>query len=98
MTEEICLHCREPIKPYERRSPMLQPFHLACGLRMIIGGYNHICGRCSCCGGTEDPDPPGLSKREAARLAVDEWRRREDGPDCEDGPEFDGWEERSGEA
>lgn len=47
-----------------------QASHRECWLRAVIGGANHITGRCSCCGGDQDPDPPGLSRREAARAAV----------------------------
>lgn len=48
-------------------------YHADCHLRGIIGGLNHLRGRCTCCGGTEPPDPPGMSKREAAWRAVAYW-------------------------
>lgn len=51
-------------------------YHLECSMRLALGGVNHIQGRCTCQGGTEPPDPPHLSKREAARLAVATWNRR----------------------
>lgn len=44
--------------------------HLECWLRQGIGGANHQRGLCICCGGDMDPDPPGLTPREAARHAV----------------------------
>jgi hypothetical protein len=49
------------------------PYHYECHFRSIIGGLNHLRGRCTCCGGTEPPDPPELSKREAAAEAVKFW-------------------------
>ncbi len=48
-------------------------FHYACHLRSIVGGLNHQRGCCTCCGGTEPPDPAGLTRREAAEAAVAEW-------------------------
>ena len=50
------------------------PYHYECHLRGIVGGLNHQLGRCTCCGGTEPPDPPNMSRREAARLAVKNWQ------------------------
>lgn len=50
--------------------------HIECNLRGVIGGVNHIRGTCSCCGRTDDPDPLNVSKREAARLAMIEWEKR----------------------
>jgi hypothetical protein len=44
-------------------------------LRLVIGGAHHQLGNCTCCGGQQPPDPPGLTKREAARVAVDIFRR-----------------------
>lgn len=51
-------------------------YHLECSMRLALGGANHIAGRCTCCGGHDPPDPPHLTKREAARLAVATWNRR----------------------
>ena len=50
--------------------------HQECALRAIIGGVNHLRGLCTCCGGTLPPDPPNVTQREAARLAVAEWKRQ----------------------
>src|SRR4051812_36343552 len=47
------------------------PWHVECFFRHIMGGLNHLKGQCSCCGGTEPPDPPGMTAREAAIAA---WR------------------------
>jgi hypothetical protein len=52
--------------------------HEECCLRQVVGGVNHLLGRCTCCGGSDPPDPPGMNPREAARLAVETYRRQHD--------------------
>lgn len=69
-----CAHCGEAIKSDDDGILMPQAFHADCHIRRIVGGLNHQRGRCTCCGGTEPPDPPELSRREAARRAVAYWR------------------------
>ncbi len=76
-----CLHCDEPITgPVEwiplvtARGAGMRARHPECAMRMVIGGLNHLQGRCTCCGGTEPPDPPGMTHREAALAAADYWR------------------------
>ena len=54
-------------------------YHIECWLRTIVGAINHIFGRRECCGGTDPPDPPGLSKRDAALLAGRVLERRYEG-------------------
>lgn len=46
------------------------PYHLDCYIRNVVGGVNHLRGNCKCCGGTEPPDPPDLTKRQAATEAA----------------------------
>lgn len=46
-----------------------KPYHIECHLRSITGGANHLLKLCSCFGGDEEPDPPQLSKHDAAKLA-----------------------------
>lgn len=53
--------------------PALAVFHRECMLRMVVGGVNHQRGTCTCCGGTEPPDPEGATRREAAQIAAG-WR------------------------
>ena len=70
-----CAFCGERVAEGEDCGAMLEaPSHYECALRSVIGGYNHLRGRCTCCGGTLPPDPPELSKRDAARVAVAFWR------------------------
>jgi len=75
---KTCLHCGEIFMADDQGVTDMQgkPMHLECHLRMIVGGVNHIRGTCSCYGGTDDPDPPNVSKREAARLAMIEWEKK----------------------
>jgi len=79
----LCLWCEEPVTPSGvQQSPIpsqgadgsweLRLQHRECAARAILGGLNHLQGRCSCCGGTEPPDPPALSRRQAA-LAAFAW-------------------------
>jgi hypothetical protein len=79
---EACAWCGEKIVADDTGilMPMLglgvtsmRPYHYACHVRGIIGGLNHLRGRCTCCGGPDPPDPPGMSRRESARLAVEHW-------------------------
>jgi hypothetical protein len=72
--------CGEAIAEADERAPMAEAWHRECGIRMILGSVGHLERRCSCfrynqskeesC--DEDPagDPPGMSRREAARAAV----------------------------
>jgi hypothetical protein len=83
-----CPYCEEPIvagdlvhgiSMIETGGAYFASVHQECFLRQIIGGVNHLKRHCICCGGSEPPDPPGLSRREAARAAVRYWEdgRRE---------------------
>jgi hypothetical protein len=68
---KTCLYCAEPIASDDFLAPdMTPPAHFECGLRAIVGGVNHQKGTCSCCGGTDPPDPPDMTPREAARAAA----------------------------
>lgn len=66
-----CLGCDELILPGDRLAPSFgQPLHFECGLRSIIGSVGHQKKNCSCYGGTEE-DPPGMTRREAAKAAME---------------------------
>ena len=76
---QACAHCGEKVAAGEdgfmlghwgQEVAGEAPLHLECYLRLILGGVNHLRGTCLCCGGTEPPDPPGISRRAAARLAA----------------------------
>jgi hypothetical protein len=71
----ICAWCDEKILPTDKIH-MLPPsiidaMHVECLTRGVVGGLNHLQGNCSCCGGTEPPDPPNLTKRQAAIAAYE---------------------------
>lgn len=65
-----CLWCSEPVLEVDARAPDGVLAHWECGLRMVAGGANHQLKQCTCCGGSEPPDPDALSKRQAARVAA----------------------------
>ena len=65
----VCLNCGEVILPWEVAA-MRQPHHCECALRAVVGSVAHVEGRCSCVDpSSEEGDPPGMTKREAARAA-----------------------------
>jgi len=65
-----CVWCDEPIGPGEISN--LRNTHRECALRMIRGSVAHIERRCGCfVEGSRLGDPPGVSKREAARAAAE---------------------------
>lgn len=67
-----CIHCGELIEAGD--DGFLEPvFHFDCKVRRVIGGVNHILRKCSCCGGSEPPDPDGMTKRQAAKAATAAW-------------------------
>jgi hypothetical protein len=71
---ERCELCDEPIAPGDEISPSTfngRRVHHECGFRAVAGGANHQLGLCSCCGGDMPPDPPGLTRRQAARAALE---------------------------
>lgn len=49
--------------------------HPECMFRSIMGSVTHIEQRCSCfVPGADETDPPGMSRREAARAALAAWK------------------------
>jgi hypothetical protein len=73
-----CAWCGEPIASgagamiphYDGEGMEPQGMHDECFTRMVVGGLNHLRGACTCHGGSETPDPPNLTKREAAIAAA----------------------------
>jgi hypothetical protein len=65
-----CAYCSEIIARSDYRFESQSPLHLECGMRMVVGSAAHQLRECTCFGGTRE-DPPGLSLREAARLACE---------------------------
>lgn len=68
-----CIHCTEEIMTTDRThkysgGPLV---HRECFLRQIFGSVSHQAKMCSCfVPGSSCGDPEGMSKREAARMAV----------------------------
>lgn len=75
---KTCPHCGEPIVSTDRLAPgyLYQSVHWECGLRAAIGGLRHQMGTCRCQGGNDDPDPPEMTRREAAYAAAEYFTRR----------------------
>ncbi len=76
---DVCLWCEEPMGDGEHTVAVNQGtafYHRECLFRVVSGGANHVKGLCGCHGGTEPPDPPGLSRRDAARAALSEFFAR----------------------
>jgi hypothetical protein len=67
----ICIPCEEPIGPDDMGTINFadQVNHHECLMRSVIGSVGHLRGICSCYGGTEE-DPPGMTRREAAKAAL----------------------------
>ena len=66
-----CPHCVEPITADDatERTGNGEVLHRECLIRMVAGSAAHQLHECSCYGGDRE-DPPGLSRRQAARLAL----------------------------
>lgn len=67
-----CVYCEEEIGPGERADNIGSDFHRECLFRSVAGSVAHQMGECSCYrkGSTEN-DPPMLTMRQAAKLALD---------------------------
>jgi hypothetical protein len=75
-----CYHCGEPIvaELAHRITTCDGPaqLHHECNFRLIAGSVAHIERRCSCfVAGASETDDPRLSRRQAARAALDAWYR-----------------------
>jgi len=77
----ICQRCGEslgtgkvmPIPHYGNSGFEIHHYHYECYIRMLMGGLNHLKGTCTCCGGSDPPDPPELTPHQAAIAAFDYW-------------------------
>jgi hypothetical protein len=70
-----CAWCEERIAINDHGlilSGGVEPLHHECFIRQVVGSVAHQQRRCSCYGG-HDEDPPDLSRRDAARLALLAW-------------------------
>ena len=68
-----CFYCGEEVLPGEDSGRVGNaPSHLECSFRAVAGSVAHIERRCSCfIPGSEEGDPPGMTRREAAKAALD---------------------------
>ena len=87
---EPCLRCEEPIVEGDsgvmvlvgkgQLGPLVavrpEPMHWACWMRGIIGSLSHIEKQCGCfVSGSDHNDPPNVTRREAAELALAAWEQ-----------------------
>ena len=67
-----CLWCEELVIPGDLMHSLLPGYHYACAVRATHGPLAHLQGQCSCVvEASVDHDPPGITKRQAARLVAD---------------------------
>lgn len=75
-----CLWCDEMVMPGDLTHALLPGYHYACAVRAALGPIGHLQGRCSCYAEDDvaERDPPGLTRRQAARLVADYVRNEQD--------------------
>jgi hypothetical protein len=74
-----CTYCEEWVLAGEQHQNYSEPMHIECGFRVAGGSVAHILRRCSCYKmGAKLEDPPALTKRQAARAALDLFRQIEE--------------------
>lgn len=67
----FCEYCGEPITPGEHLPFERSRFHGECIFRLMSGSLAHQERRCGCfIRGATETDPPGMTKREAAKAAL----------------------------
>lgn len=77
--QRVCAWCDEPITDdtrYGDMNPLISQ-HPECLFRSIMGSVAHIERRCGCyVPGADEADPPGMTRREAARAACEAWKKQ----------------------
>ena len=64
-----CFYCGEPVLPHEQRVPVEgPPLHFECGIRLSKGSVGQQRGECH---RRVDPDEAGMTRREAAKAALE---------------------------
>ena len=74
-----CPWCGELVVCGDLIHALLPGYHFACALRATLGPIGHLQRTCSCFvkDGTAEDDPPGLSRRQAARIVADYVRHQQ---------------------
>jgi len=74
----VCVWCDEPVWRGEQHPGVRQPIHKECAIRTAVGSAAHVQGRCGCyVPGSVEGDPPGMTRRQAARAAVEAYDREQ---------------------
>jgi hypothetical protein len=72
-TSATCPWCDEPLDATAHYG-----YHYACWIRSAVGSVAHLERRCSCyIAGSPAHDPEGLSRRQAAEVALRRWEELE---------------------
>lgn len=74
-----CAWCKEEFIPGDRGVFYAtgEPMHIECFMRQTTGSVTHVLHQCSCyIDGNPETDPPELTVRQAAKLAVELWNER----------------------
>jgi hypothetical protein len=75
MMPDKCPYCGEGFGPGDEINPGIQAAHTECCFRAGAGSLAHLQGRCSCfVAGSDEGDPPEMTKRQAARAALEYFR------------------------
>lgn len=74
----FAMHVRKSPAGIEHREATTRYMHRECMMRIATGGLLHMQGKCSCFDPTapDDTDPPGMTRREGARVAFAAWREK----------------------
>lgn len=81
MPDDICPWCQEGFEPKDKIMPYANGvLHFECGVRSVVGSVGHQQKTCSCYGGKDNGDPPNVSRRQAARLAMEYYQQHNPEP------------------
>ena len=75
-----CEYCKEEVLPGEGnpniKTSLRYTMHHECLFRCVAGSVAHIRHECGCyVKGSDESDPPGMTLREGAKAALEEWRK-----------------------
>jgi broad specificity phosphatase PhoE len=85
--DPVCLWCGELVGEDEQEGHFSSPMHRECATRAVVGSVGHLRERCTCFVDADqaEHDPPGMTRREAARAAFElfhETRPDPEWPSC----------------
>jgi hypothetical protein len=74
-----CMWCEELVVSGDLTHSLLPGYHYECALRASLGSISHVQGTCSCYRNdvVVESDPPGLTRRQAAKIVADYVRHQQ---------------------